>query len=60
MAGAIISCIGISARGAAKDIKRKIAFTLIKCYVAAVLTRADPEWNVPGCTGHASRSWLLV
>jgi hypothetical protein len=60
VAGAIASCMGISAGGAAKDIKRRIAFALIKCHAEAVLTHADPEWNMPGCTGHAGRSRLLV
>jgi hypothetical protein len=60
VAGAIASHMGISAGGAAKNIKRRVAFALIKYHAEAVLTRADPEWNVPGCAGHAGRSQLLV
>jgi hypothetical protein len=43
MAGAIASCMGISAGGAAKDIKRRIAFALIKCHAEAVLTCVGPQ-----------------
>jgi hypothetical protein len=60
MAGAIASHMGISAGRAAKDIKRRIAFALIKCHAEAVLIHADPEWNVRGCAGHAGQSRLLV
>jgi hypothetical protein len=60
IAGAIASCMRISAKGVAKNIKRKIAFALIKCHAEAVLTHANPEWNVPGCARHAGRSRLLV
>jgi hypothetical protein len=52
--------MGISAGRAAKDIKHRIAFTLIKYHAEAVLTRADPEWNVPGYAEHAGWSRLLM
>jgi hypothetical protein len=52
--------IGHSVGAAAKDIKRRIAFALIKCQAEAVLIRADPDWEVPGCAGPAGHCRLVI
>lgn len=60
VAGAVAGRAGQPLGTAVRDIKRRIAFALIKAQAEAVLLRTDQDWEVPGCAGPGNRAWLVI